>query len=106
MKDYIELGPTPYEENCAQTTAEDYSEKSYVECRAYANQLKRILNGKDEECGLRITVKSFPHDYGSYREVCAVYDDSNYDAMNLATELENNCPATWDREARRELGLV
>lgn len=43
-----------------------------------------------------LVVKSFPHDFGSYREVCVRYDDTDPAGENYAFQLEGNTPARWD----------
>ncbi len=97
MSDYIEIGPTPYDEECAAVGADDYRERSINETRAYVNQLKRVFpNG-------RFGVKTFPHDFGSYREVVAYMGTE--EETEAAFAAEANSPANWDNEARIELGL-
>ena len=41
-------------------------------------------------------VKSFPHDFGTYREVVVYYDTEENDS--IAYEIEANLPTTWDDE--------
>jgi hypothetical protein len=100
--DYLNIGSTPPEEDCAQVGANDYSERSRVECRVYAEQLKRIWPNGD------FRVKSFPHDFGSYREVVAYFDpDNQLDPRNdCAFEAEAEGPMEWDDEAWRQLGAA
>ena len=50
-----------------------------------------------------LVVRSQPHDFGSYYEVAARYDDINADAADLAYFLESEGPTTWDDEAKKEL---
>jgi hypothetical protein len=101
--DYLSIGATPAEETCAQVGKEGYSEQSQKECRAFVNQLVRQFGQPPE--GARITVKSFPHDFGSYREVCVVYNDNIEEAIEYAFKIEAESPANWDEEAKKELGL-
>lgn len=98
VSNYIELGPVPYGENCEQVGTEGYDpQKAIRECRAYANQLKRIWPDGD------FRVKAFHHDFGTYHEVCAFY--SNEHEENIAFEAEDSGPEHWDDEARTELGI-
>lgn len=52
---------------------------------------------------VRLTVKSFEHDFGTYREVCVVFDAENRQAIEYACGLESDGPAEWDAIARYEL---
>ena len=109
MKDYIEIGQTPPNEACAQVGQDDYSERAVIECRAYINQLWRYLEqtkgiAKDNAPeSFALSIKSNPHDFGTYYEVIAKFDDENEDAMNLAFFLESNGPGDWDALAKEEL---
>jgi hypothetical protein len=96
MRDYLTLGPTPCDEACAQVGSDDYPERSRAECKRYLTLL-RTLYGPEPE-GAALVVKSFPHDFGTYREVCVVYDDDNPRAAEYAYLLERNLPTTWDAE--------
>jgi hypothetical protein len=114
MNSYLELSSSPYGENCAQVGSDDYNDKSRIECKAYIQQLNRLFPSLQEGCNFG--VKSFPHDFGSYREVCIIYpeklenclNDDNCDedstcenckAMKLIYDIENNLPENWDSEA-------
>lgn len=58
MRDYQTLGPTPWNEPCAQVGAADYAEKSRLETQTYINQLLRQFG---EPPGLSFfRVKRFP----------------------------------------------
>ena len=48
--DYINIGPTPHDENCAQVGQEDYHIRGRKECAAYCRQLRRMYpEGKLKE---------------------------------------------------------
>ena len=110
MIDYIEIGSSPPDEACAQVGSEDYYERAQRECKAYINQLWRHLKSQKDisrdnaPASFRLAIKSNSHDFGTYYEVVAKFDDKNEDAMNLAFFLEGNSPANWDDEAKKELG--
>jgi hypothetical protein len=53
-----------------------------------------------------LIVKGSPHDYGTYYEVAARYNDNDEVACDLAYEVEEISPLHWDEEALKELGLV
>jgi len=109
MKDYMEIGATPCEENCAQVGSDDYTSKARKECNAYVNQLWRWLKSekgitKDNAPeSFNIVVRSNPHDFGSYLEVACRFDDSDEEAMELAFSIEENGPTHWDMQAKKEL---
>lgn len=105
MRGYITLGSTPCDEECAQTIQDDYIEKSYLEAKAYVAQIHRHMkeNGKELLPGMKLAVKSFPHDFGSYQEVVIYYDTDNEDQTELAFWLEGNTPMNWDNESNLEL---
>jgi hypothetical protein len=96
--DYLEIGPTPYGEDCQQVGMPGYSaQRAREECQAFANQLKRIWPDGD----FRVVLNR--HDFGSYYDVFAYY--SNEHEQNIAFEAESNTPEFWDREAQIELGI-
>ena len=41
VMEYIEIGATPYDEDCAQVGAENYRKDAMKEMNAYINQLNR-----------------------------------------------------------------
>lgn len=96
------IGPSPCEETCAQVGQADYEERSRRECRVYLRMLERLypLAG---DVPARFTVRSSPHDFGAYREVCVRYDDTDARACDHAYEVERHSPAEWDAIARYEL---
>ena len=107
MIEYVEIGSTPCNEECAQVGAPDYSERSRKECNAYINQLHRIIvaAGKEIPDGFRLFIKGNSHEFGTYHEVACKFNDNNEVACDLAYWVENNCPANWDDQARKELGI-
>ena len=105
MRDYINIGPTPCDETCAQVGDNNYGIRSKIETRAYKNQLNRmfpeVLNSKT----LSFSVQTFTHDFGSYKEVVINYDDDNEQEYNdIALMLvDRNTPTNWDEEALKEI---
>lgn len=104
MRDFIEIGCSPHEEDCAQVGSDNYMLRSKKECRALINQLIRVHGEPPGSASLRI--KSQPHDFGSYLEVYCYFDDSDDEAMNYAYDLEAGVPDKWDQEALDELQEV
>jgi hypothetical protein len=97
----IAIGATPCEEECAQVGRADYSERSHRECLVFQRMLQRLYPPPNAKAWLK--VKSFPHDYGRYREVCVCFDDQDETACDYACRLEREMPPEWDAIARYEL---
>ena len=56
MRDYINIGSAPVEEQCAQVGRDNYRAMARLECRAFKEQLERKFpNGE-------FGIKSFPHE--------------------------------------------
>jgi hypothetical protein len=107
MSDLVDLcGTTPFMESCAQVGSReyDYYDRARKEAQAYINQLRRVL-GKEPE-GVRLSVKSHPHDFGSYLTVVCYFDPNDNTAADYAQKCESDGPSEWDEEARTELGLT
>ena len=104
MRDELYLGPVPLDEDCSQVGSVGYLERSRVECRAYINQLKRQFGDPPEGGGLRI--KQCPHDFGTYHEVVAVFDDLYPDSCRWAFEIEEDLPLRWDSDALIDLTIL
>lgn len=107
MFDYLELGPTPIDEPCCQIGIQD-STLNRIECRVYREMLERWIAAHKPDLRARsasfyLAIKAFPHDFGTYREVCAMYDDADEAGMELAYWLEGSTPETWDEEGKRHL---
>jgi hypothetical protein len=96
----IQIGATPYEEDCAQVGRRDYPERSRRECLVFQRMLQRLFPAPDGAC---LKVKSFPHDLGGYREVCVSYDTKDEAACEYAFMLERETPPKWDAIACYEL---
>lgn len=103
MTEYFILGPVPSDEDCAQVGDENFRQRATLEMDAYINQLYRLFPDADS-CGVIFTKKWFNHDFGSYGEVIANYNNDEGFAFVLNVEL--NLPSYWDDEAREELMSV
>ena len=105
-RDYINIGPAPCDESCAQVGVGYYyyTARSLIEGRAFINQLRRVLGPEPE--GAELRTKLFPHDSGSYREVVCYYDTTLPKSQDYAFRCEDQAPDHWDDEARAELGAA
>ena len=99
---FIEIGPVPGEENCAQLGSPDYTEASLRECEVFRRMLYRLFP-VPEGLPVAFVGRTHPHDFGNYREVSIRYDDANGQAADFAYEVESSAPAEWDTIARYEL---
>ncbi len=77
-----------------QVGSEDYSRRAGIECLAFIAAIRKKLG--EEPPGARLTVKSFPHDFGSYKEVVCIFDDEDEAATKYAFDCEGKSPATWE----------
>lgn len=102
MTDYMDIGPGPCTEQCAQVGDPGYHERSLAECRAFKNQLLRQF---PPPVGASIVVRSHAHDFGTYREVAVKYHVDNEEASDYAYKMESEFPERWDDDALLELGL-
>lgn len=106
MRETIELGSVPYNEDCAQVGTDDYAVRAKQECNAFIAQLKRQYQqhfNRDlpEACHLRIRTNY--HDFGSYYEVAVSFPIDSEAAAEAAFWLDENCPGNWDEAAKKEL---
>ena len=101
MNDYLMIGSSPCEEECAQVGSPDYRTRAMKELTAFKNQLLRVFG--TPPIAANLVIKSFPHDFGTYHEVCVIYDDENEEAVDYAFKLEANTPMVWDDIAKKEL---
>lgn len=99
---YIEIGPVPGEENCAQVGSSDYTEASLRECEVFQRMLYRLFP-IPEGIPVAYVGRTHPHDFGNYREVSIRYDEKNGAAVDFAFQVELSVPANWDAIAQYEL---
>ena len=93
MKDYEYLGSSPCDENCVQLqTGVDYLPAMRTECERYRDLIEKAFPPPE---GGRVSVKSFPHDFGIYLEVVAWFDEDYPESVEWAFNLENVVPGTW-----------
>lgn len=91
MRDYIEIGTTPCNESCCQVGRDNYSKYGLLEAREFKRMLKSIYADKLDL--VTFSIKTFPHDFGSYYDVVVYYD--NDEGMNEAYEIEDSYPTDW-----------
>lgn len=105
MRDYVSIGCTPFGEDCEQLGREYRPEIAIAECKAFVNQIRRVLGEEPE--GARLRTVSHAHDFGTYHEVECVYYVDNENAQDYAYDCESSdLLEYWDDEARKELSNI
>lgn len=102
--DYVDIGPSPFSEDCAQVGEPDFRKRASKEMDALINQMKRMYP-EIEDHNVLLKKKWFNHDFGTYGSVVAEFFVEDQNAREFAYKLEILCPESWDDEARIELGL-
>ena len=101
--EYIELGPTPADEDCAQVGQPNYNTFARMEAKAYINQLNREFSHWVESGWIRFDNKWFNHDFGSYCEVVVYYQSDDEVSRGCAFSIDRHHAYRWDQEAKKEL---
>jgi hypothetical protein len=99
---YIEIGPVPANERCAQVGSPDYTEASQRECEVFRRMLYRLFP-VPEGVPVAYVGRTHPHDFGNYREVSIRYDETNGAAVDFAYQVEQSVADEWDAIAQYEL---
>ena len=95
MRDYIDIGSAPCEEDCVQVTKEgDYVQAMREECKRFIAAIRSKLGPEVGSAQLR--VKGNPHDFGTYYEVVCYFDSEDEEGMDYAFRCESDAPSTWD----------
>lgn len=103
--EYLELGPTPTHEECAQVGTPEFDIEAPKEMKAYMNQLNRQFPEVADSATLFFSIKWFPHDFGRYGEVVINYKPGHIEE-DIIYKVEKELPVHWDTEARKELGYL
>lgn len=90
MRDFISIGSVPFDEDCAQVGSENYRERARAECARFRDLLQKLYPAA------QFRVKSFPHDFGTYYEVVAYYDDNDEEQVKAAFDAEGCEFGTWE----------
>jgi hypothetical protein len=93
MREYIEIGSSPCDEDCAQVGSENYEARAKEECRRYIGALRATLGEEPE--GAHLQVKGNAHDFGTYYEVVCWYDEDIQESVDYAFKCESDGPMTW-----------
>ena len=100
MRDYLELGPSPSDEDCLQMGVAT-NEECKAECERFKRQLERLIPIPERLPNVKYGVKFFPYDSdaGGYYEV-VIYFDSNdeLECEFVYESVESSIPRMWDEE--------
>jgi hypothetical protein len=104
--EYLEIGPTPSEENCEQCgTAEYNAMRARAECVIYADQIQRHYGAPPE--GTQIKVKSNRHEAGTYYEVAIYYSTPEGGDYAYSVESDDRKMLVhWDSDALHALQTI
>jgi len=98
-RDWMEIASAPYDEDCVQVNPQgDYHDAMKAECRRFIELIRKKLG--PEPPGAYLSVKSCPHDFGTYYTVVCYYDDQNQEAAAYAYLCESDAPRTWSDDQR------
>lgn len=99
--EFIEIGPAPTCEHCAQVGSADYPVRSRRECAVFKRMLERVFPA--DGLNVRFKVRAFNHEFGVYREVVVEYDGASREGLEFALRAERETPERWDEVGRFEL---
>lgn len=97
-RDYLELGPSPYDEDCLQMGVAT-NEECRAECERFKALLERVLPIPDHLPNVKYGIKFFPYDSeaGGYYEVVIYFDRDDEAALEFVFgSVESNIPAKWE----------
>jgi hypothetical protein len=98
MRDFMTLGPVPFEEECIQVSPEvDYTEMRN-EVVKFVNLLKERFVNIPENAYFGIKRES--HDFGTYFEAAVYWDTEDADSQAFAYFVESHLPATWTEDSK------
>jgi hypothetical protein len=98
MKDFMTLGPVPFEEECIQVSPEvDYSAMRKEVSNYVALLESRFINIPENAY---FGIKRESHDFGTYFEAAVYWDTEDADSQAFAYFVESRLPASWKDDAK------
>jgi hypothetical protein len=104
MRDYLTIGSTPPEEECAQVGSENYRKRAIAEIRRYRELL--INTCGEPPAGTELKAKWNPHDFGEYVELVVEYDENDPLGLEYALHLESHGPSNWAGDDAKKFPYV
>lgn len=96
MKDFICIGNCPICEPCVQVDKNiPYLDEMHKECQRFRNVLEDYFE-ELMDSGIYFGIKQFQHDFGPYFEVVLFFDNEIKEQTDVAFEIEESIPETWD----------
>lgn len=92
--DYLELGSSPADEDCAQLGTDDYAARARAECQRYIALIRQVVG--PEPAGAHLRIKGFPHDFGTYYAVVCAFTPESQEAIDYAWRCDAEAPTTWN----------
>lgn len=102
MRDYVWLGASPTNEDCAQVGFPGYHDRAMAELREFKRMMEEHWP-PPEGLACSYVIKSQPHDFGTYYELAAAFDPENDEESTWAFDAEVETPDEWDQAARDKL---
>ena len=96
MRDYVDIGPSPAEEPCAQLGVPGYEKKAREECTRFIDLIRRTLG--EEPGSAHLAIKGSSHDFGYYYSVVCYFDDRDEAAAGYAYRCEDEAPTEWGED--------
>lgn len=96
MRDYLTIGSTPPDEECAQVGSEGYRERAIAEINRYRELILKTCG--EPPAGTELKAMTFPHDFGEYVELVVEYDDADPKGLEYALHVESHGPSNWAGE--------
>lgn len=107
MREWIEIGSAPVEEECAQIGEANYRDKALAECRLFMEEIENhhfdYFGESLESRGCKLRVKATDHDFGRYYEVAIGFSPDCPVAGERAYWVIDNSPARWSDAAMEML---
>jgi len=97
QRDYVVIGPAPADEDCAQVGEDNYEAQARRECKLFITLLRETFG--EEPSGAYLSIKGFPHDFGTYYEVVCYFNHRVRESIEYALRCEREAPTTWGEEA-------
>ena len=93
MRNYIEIGSTPVNEDCQQLGDGYIPTLAQSECKRFRELIRQV-------CGMEVGtaslgIKANAHDFGTYYEVVCYFSDDDELGQAYAYHVESNAPMNW-----------
>jgi hypothetical protein len=95
MRDFIEIGSSPAEEDCVQVSrTKPYTTEMIAECKRFRDLIRKKLGAEPE--GAELVIKAFLHNFSTYYLVVCYYDSDLPKSYKYALDCEAKAPSRWE----------